>query len=889
MIGARVVVLGCAIRRVVALAGGLAALLLVRPVSAWAQRAAGCVTTADADSAWAAFRAQRLDEARRRFATATARCPTDAGARVGLAYVALRAGELRTARAGFDAALRLAPENYDALTGRGMLAWREGDLAAVRAAFQSALRVVPGDSLSLAYLARLPAMVDSTPLPVRRRPSTTIVAARTASRRFEVPDGRSGWRPFTLKAVNLGAALPGKYPSEFPPDDSTYERWIATIAAMKANAVRVYTVHPPYFYRALARWNAAHPGDPLWLVHGVWTEPPPGTLEDGYDDPAWHRAFMAEMNDVVNLVHGRAIIPPRPGHAGGRYIHDVSRWTVAWILGREWEPYSVVAYNARRPGVADWSGRFIRVSRGHALERWMAQAADSTIGYEMARFNAQRPIAYTNWPTLDPLTHPSEATQAEERALLAMRGEELPEPSKEFDNDAVGLDARRMTGTDAFPAGTFASYHAYPYYPDFIQLDTAYAASRSSEGPSSYMGYLRALVAHHGDMPVVIAEYGVPSSRGVAHLEPQGWHHGGHDEAAQARINARLTREIIEAGCAGLAIFALIDEWFKYNWAVIDFERPGDRNRLWYNALDAEQNYGIIAMRPGVRDSVVQLDGRGDDWSTEPWLSRSALDTNRSPLALKALRVQQDEGYLYLRLDVGAIDWTRGRYLIGIDTYRRDLGDVVLPVTRERVSTGLEFVLDLRGADSAQLLVDAPYNPRHPAPVKGALRPTSIHVYQRPFETRANDAGRWEELFVPSNRRRIGRDGTVYPERGTNWSTLRFGTSASSTLADWYADSTTGIIEVRLPWGLLNVIDPSARTVLFGMDADGSPAAMPTDGFRFLVRSYDPRTPTLPGDALPLRGTPLATWSWRPWETPRWYAERKPQFDALRAVFESLP
>ena len=51
-------------------------------------------------------------------------------------------------------------------------------------------------------------------------------------------------------------------------------------------------------------------------------------------------------------------------------------------------------------------------------------------------------------------------------------------------------------------------------------------------------------------MPLVVAEYGVPSSRGIAHLQSQGWHHGGHDETAMAAIDARMTREIRESGAA---------------------------------------------------------------------------------------------------------------------------------------------------------------------------------------------------------------------------------------------------------------------------------------------------------------------------------------------------
>ena len=169
----------------------------------------------------------------------------------------------------------------------------------------------------------------------------------------------------------------------------------------------------------------------------------------------------------------------------------------------------------------------------------------------------------------------------------------------EYENDAIGLDANLVVPTAINPAGWFASYHAYPYYPDFMLLDPRYRQATSLEGRSSYFGYLRELVAHHRSMPTLISEYGVPSSRGVAHLHPDGWGHGGHDERQMAAIDARLTREIRESGAAGSIVFAWLDEWFKKNWVVIDYEIPLDNTRLWHNVMDAEQNYGILGQYAG--------------------------------------------------------------------------------------------------------------------------------------------------------------------------------------------------------------------------------------------------------------------------------------------------
>src|SRR5207247_544363 len=77
---------------------------------------------------------------------------------------------------------------------------------------------------------------------------------------------------------------------------------------------------PPAFYRSLKAWNDAHPDRALWLLHGVWTELPPG---DDYDAVNWKAAFRAEMRRVVDLVHGHGLIAARPGHAFGR--HDSAR------------------------------------------------------------------------------------------------------------------------------------------------------------------------------------------------------------------------------------------------------------------------------------------------------------------------------------------------------------------------------------------------------------------------------------------------------------------------------------------------------------------------------------------------------------------------------------
>lgn len=842
------------------------------------------------DAGWTAWGRGAVERADTLFRAAVTQCRSTGDAWTGLGYVALRQDRVPLAIARFDTALTVLPApSVDAAVGLGLATYRAGDLSRAHRAFTLAASLEPTNATAREYLSRIPAPVDSTALPPKRRAAQPVVAARTGDRVFEVPDGRGGWQPLWIKAVNLGAALPGRHPSEFPPDDGTYEAWIRDVAELGANAIRVYTIHPPHFYRALRAWNLAHPDAPLWLLHGVWTELPPGPREERYDDAAWNAEFLAEMQRVVDLLHGRAAIPHRPGHAGGMYLADVSAWTLGYIIGREWEPYSVQAFATRFPRRRAYRGRYVQVNGGNAVDVWLATVADSMIAYEVAAWNTQRPMAYTNWPTLDPLRHPTESSRAEESAWLRRRREQVPEASREYDNDVIALDATKMSATSDFAAGLFASFHAYPYYPDFLVLDPGYAQARGPDGPSNYLGYLRDLVDYHGRQPVVISEYGVPSSRGNAHRQPQGWDHGGHDEREHAAINARLTRDIAASGAAGLGFFALIDEWFKKNWLVIDFEQPVDRNRLWLNVLDAEQHYGLIAMRAGAKDSGIVVDGQRDDWAGRQPIATRRADAPAVPDAQRvdALWVASDEAYVYLRLDVGAVDWTRTRILVGIDTHDPDAGDHRFPYGAGPSPTGLEFLLDLAGPDRARLLVDPPYDLYRFAPIVGSRPPVRQSVYNRPFRSLPNDDGRFDTLWVTPNRRTIGRDGTVYPAQRLERNLLRHARQQETTLADWYADAGTRTIELRLPWGMLHVTDPSSRQVLSGVNGT-DPGHVSTEGFRFVVRTLDLTGPT-PAlrDALPADG--VAAWTWPQWEAPRWYAERKPAFAALRDVFRAIP
>ena len=67
-------------------------------------------------------------------------------------------------------------------------------------------------------------------------------------------------------------------------------------------------------------------------------------------------------------------------------------------------------------------------------------------------------------------------------------------------------------------------------------------------------------------------------------------------------IDARLTREIRRRGRRRNTV-RWMDEWFKRNWVVIDFEIPAENTRQWHNVMDAEQNYGLLGQYAGAAEA----------------------------------------------------------------------------------------------------------------------------------------------------------------------------------------------------------------------------------------------------------------------------------------------
>lgn len=629
------------------------------------------------------------------------------------------------------------------------------------------------------------------PVPAPTDPAATItqdglrMPGRATSTSLQVATA-DGFRTRFWPGVNLGSTTPGRLPGEVAISQQTAARWLDGMGRMGVRVLRVYTILPPGFYRAFREYNIAHPRRPVYLVHGVWI--PEDEFRDGENlyRPDVIRLFRAEIEDAVDVVHGDADLPVRPGHASGRYTADVSPWLLAWSPGVEWDPESTDHSDRLNAGTPAYRGTFITTRANPTpTESWIAQMLDHLAGLEAAR-GWSRPITFTNWLTVDPLAHPEEPLDKE---------------------DLVSVDAMHLAATPRWPGGFFASYHAYPYYPDFLRWSREYQRYRRANGDRDpYAGYLHALRRYHRGQAVLISEFGVPSGLGVAHRGPLGRDQGDHSEAQAMRMGAEMLDVIRTEGYAGGFVFAWADEWFKHTWNTWDYDPSEQARAMWRDTYTNEEHFGIVS-QDATLSPAVRLDGVADAWAVNG--HRRVLSAARGPvLDVDALT---DEEYVTLRIETsrpGA--WRDGRITVGFDTTPGGNGGLPdLPGTMPGADVALQIGPGRRARVVRAAWLD---------PILNQYGPQALDMVPGDPRVLRRGSGVWTEPRLMLNKPyTVPVLGIDNPAELVNISRLPWGPGdpharggdARNLIA---ARGTT--IEVRVPWRLLGYADPSSHQVL---------------------------------------------------------------------------
>jgi hypothetical protein len=794
----------------------------------------------------------------------------------GLGLRAIDRGDYQEAVNIFKRALE-KKRDAEGLLGLATAYHRLGDPQTARWAFYKVLELDAHNDRALTGLKELESKA------LKRKPKKIPGSLfRAREDHFEL-NSRGKWTKVFIKGINIGLGLPGYFPGEYSIGKHTYEKWFQQIAGLGVNAIRIYTIHPPSFYQAFREFNESEKR--MHLFQGIWAELPE---KNDFDDHHYRASIRESIRNAVDVVYGNANLPEKPGHASGVFDHDVSRYTAGFIFGREWESCAVKNFNeSRGRDRSDYRGNFLQIANGTPFEMWLTRACDLLQSYEYRSYHASHPVSAVNWPTLDPAEHPSESPYDEELRFQGMR---VSTDACSENEDMESVDFSKITAHQG--GGFFATYHVYPYYPDFMNNDYPNEAD-------PYLAYLRALKRSHGRQPVFIAEFGVPSSRDASHWQKNGWHHGGHTEKRQGEINGLLMRSIHEAGMAGGALFSWFDEWFKRSWVFSPYELPADRTPLWFSIQDAEKNYGLLAAYPGYPGKLVTLSGQRQEWSTAEVLyeKKGAVQSHKfhdgfdGSRSLARLLVQHDEGFLYVMLEAKEnVDFSRAHYLIGLDTCCSDAGEFLLPFkTNLLCPIGLKFLVHLAGESKSRILVCGSYD-KYLNAGNGEIRPMT------------SDQGAWVMMQNKTNSRRISKDKkTFYPSRVFSMSGLRYGSldpkdPRFNSLSDFSVHKN--MIELRIPWSLINVTDPSSRSVLW---MDGNGKTKKTEGIKIIAASYKPDKGFLyaentgkkhnAADSLPGSMTREAVrqYTWEEYSTPVYHTYLKSSYEVYKKILSGLP
>ncbi|MGK5680677.1 hypothetical protein [Actinoplanes sp. URMC 104] len=609
-----------------------------------------------------------------------------------------------------------------------------------------------------------------------------------------------------LPGADLGGTTPGHLPGEGAISAAQYRAWFAAMSWLGLRVVRIYEIHPPAFYQQLAAWNEANPQRPLYLMQGVALPDETYVEKRNLFDKTVTGEFRRELKAAAQAVAGQLRRTAVPGRVGGVWDADVTPWLAGWIVGAEIDPRAAAASDRRNASAPRFQGRYFRnTPKSTPTERWLAARMNDLAGY-VAAHEVSQPIAFVNWPTTDPLRHPQEP---------------LPQ------EDLLSVDANHVLPTADWPAGTFASYHAYPFYPDFLRYEPDLLGYEYDGRRDPYAGYLAELRRHHTTMPTLITEFGVPSSIGSAHDAPLGRSQGDHSEQDAMRINAELLRMMAGQGL-GAGFVGWMDEWYRSTWNTAGAQDPA-RRQLWHDPLTNEQHFGLLAMDPQ------PLPDTGE---------QQLLDTDAWPAREVTARV--DEAYLHLSIKLA--DSAPGTLMANFDVLPGVTGPP-MPGSADRRPDAV-LALNLVGQTGQ-------------AYVRNQLDPLKLD-FAVPAAQRGPAPEGWKPYELVVNRALTLRTGVRLPVELQNVGALRHGVwdpqdAEADSRALWQVDGEE--LTIRVPWAMLGFADPSARRV-----------AVP--------RSGELTMQTSPGVTVSLTasGTDQAVGQvrWASWNRPS-YAERLKQ------------
>lgn len=601
-------------------------------------------------------------------------------------------------------------------------------------------------------------------------------------------DKGNGYQELEIKGVNIGSSIPGEWSTDFKIDEETYLRWFKQIKELGANTIRIYTVLNDDFYEAFYKFNKDNE-DPLYLIHGVSVNDYVQNCHyDAYSREFKDR-FLEDSRTMIDVVHGqkKMLLSTKSSKASGSYDKDISKWVIGYILGLDFQD-KTIAYTDHKyqDDNLSYRGKYLySTPDASAFETLLTEIGDLTIQYESDKYKCQRLIAFSNYPATDPFDYPEDLTI--------------------YFQKCAKIDVENIKTTDSFISGHFASYHIFPYNSDcfnYIEdlsnfgIENKEDYLNEDDSINTYKAYLKALNNYHS-IPVVIAEFGTSTARGITQKDQNtSRHEGNMSEKVQGEALISCYEDIISTSSAGAIVYTWQDEWYKRSWNTM-YAVNLARTPYWSDIQTSNQCFGLLSF--DTEEDNTYNDGNISEWTKEDII----YDYGDSYISYK-----YDERYLYFMAYKKNFDFENDIIYIPLDITPKS-GSSYEVESGKLFDRPVDFLITINGKDNSKIQVQDRYE---------SLRSTySQNVYGIDAYEKANIPDVDSPIFVDINMILQTDTDLVNDEFKDsyeifNTGKLRYGNgNPESTDFDSISDFCVNgeYIEIRLSWQILNFADPS--------------------------------------------------------------------------------
>lgn len=589
------------------------------------------------------------------------------------------------------------------------------------------------------------------------------------------------FKNFEIKGVDLGSGIPGKFATDYAIDKDTYIRWFKQIQEMGANTIRIYTILNDDFYDAFYEYNQNNE-KPLYLIQGMWVDDYIQFSGRDAFDKDFRGKMLEDSKKIVDIIHGRKKISMNDKYGNGIYKKDISKWTIGFILGVEWEDVTVEYTNRMYENYNKYEGKYMYTTENAtAFEAILAEVGDKIIEYESSKYKNQRLVAFSNWPTTDPFDY--------------------QEDIENYFRKITKVNVENIKLTELVKSGTFASYHVYPYYPDYLNYADDKNQYIDYEGKiNTYYAYVKKLVDFH-TIPVVISEFGIPSSRGRTQIDRNtNRNQGGMSEVEQGQALIDCYNDLKKAGVSGTIIFTWQDEWFKRTWNTMNAVDL-TKTPFWSDYQTNEQYFGLLSFDPGNEKSISYVDGDISEWKDEDVVVRNEdssismkYDEKFIYLMVYKENYQEDEK-IYIPIDI--TPKTGSNYCSNYDIkFENDADFLIIIDGKENSKIQVQERYEILRAMSYREMYDI--SPYKDIPDKNTSLFKNINLL---LITISNIKQNTQEK----------KESEVYETGKLTYGNANPDADDFNSLADFNIKDDN--IEIKVPWGMLNFSNPSEMMI----------------------------------------------------------------------------